>query len=82
MASLAHKRQRSDSDDDEIDASFIFKTQEHFARYLIIESTNKDKPITSLSPFVIEKQIEALIGTTKSVKKLKKTKRYLLRQLE
>ena len=34
-----------------------------------MESKNIEKPITSLSPFVIEKQIEALIGTPKSVKK-------------
>ena len=44
--------------------------QENFARYLIIESKNKEKPVTSLSPFVIEKQIESTIGTAKSVKKL------------
>ena len=71
MATLTHKRLRPDSDDDELDASTIFTTQENFARYLIIESTNNETPITSLSPFVIEKQIEALIGTPKSVKKLK-----------
>ena len=71
MASSTNKRLRPDSDDDELDASAIFKSQENFARYLIIKSKNKDKPITSLSPFVIEKQIEATIGTAKSVKKLK-----------
>ena len=43
----------------------------HFAKFLIIESTNKEKPISSLLPFVIEKQIEASIGTPKSVKKLR-----------
>ena len=59
-------------DNDEIDTSTIFRKQENFAKFLIIESTNKDKPITSISPFVIEKQIEALIGTVKSVKKLRK----------
>ena len=32
---------------------------------------NNEKPITSLSPFVIEKQIEALIGTPNSVKKMR-----------
>ena len=71
MATLTNKRPRSDSDNDEIDTSTIFRTQENFAKFLIIESTNKDKPITSLSPFVIEKQIEALIGAAKSVKKLR-----------
>ena len=71
MASSTNKRLRPDSDDDDNNASTIFTTQENFARFLIIESKNKEKPITSLSPFVIEKQIEAIIGTAKSVKKLK-----------
>ena len=71
MASSTNKRLRPDSDDDDNNASPIFTTQENFARFLIIESKNKEKPITSLSPFVIEKQIEAIIGTAKSVKKLK-----------
>ena len=71
MASSTHKRQRPDSDDDEHEASTIFTSQENFARYLIIESKNKEKPVTSLSLFVIEKQIESMIGTSKSVKKLK-----------
>ena len=59
-----NKRQRPDSDD-EIDSSTLFKTPENFAKFLIIESKNKEKPITSLSPFVIEKQIEAMIGSPK-----------------
>ena len=71
MASSTLKRLRPDSDDDEHEASTIFTSQENFARYLIIESKNKEKPVTSLSPFVIEKQIESMIGTAKSVKKLK-----------
>ena len=71
MASSTNKRQRPDTDDDEHETSTIFTSQENFAKFLIIESKNKEKPITSLSPFVIEKQIEAQIGTAKSVKKLK-----------
>ena len=72
MATLTNKRPRSDSDGDEIDTSAIFRSQENFAKFLIIESTNKDKPITSLSPFVIEKQIEALIRYGKVGEKVKK----------
>ena len=34
-------------------------------------SAQEEKAVTSLSPFVIEKQIENVIGTSKSVKKLK-----------
>ena len=71
MASSTHKRLRPDSDDDELSASAIFTSNENFARYLIIKSKNPEKPITSLSPFVIEKQKESQIGTAKSVKKLK-----------
>ena len=71
MASSTLKRLRPDSDDDELDASTIFTSQESFAKFLIIQSKNPDKPITSLSPFVIEKQIEATIGTAKSVKMCK-----------
>ena len=70
MDSMAHKRQRPDSDDD-IDASTLFRAQENFPKFIIIESTNKETQVTSLSPFVIEKQIESMIGTSKSVKKLK-----------
>ena len=71
MASSNNKRQRPDSDDD-IDASTLFRAQDTFPKFLLIESTTKETPVTSLSPFVIEKQIESMIGTPKSVKKLKK----------
>ena len=70
MDLMAHKRQQPDSDDD-IDASTLFRAQENFPKFIIIESTNKETQVTSLSPFVIEKQIESMIGTPKSVKKLK-----------
>ena len=71
MASSTHKRLKPDSDDDEHVASAFFTSQDSFARYLIIKSKSSEKPITSLSPFVIEKQIESTIGTAKSVKMLK-----------
>ena len=70
MAASNLKRLRKDSYNDEHTTS-IFTSQEIFARYLVIKSKDEDKPITSFSPFVIEKQIEAVIGTAKSVKKLK-----------
>ena len=44
---------------------------DNFARFLIIKSDEGEDPITNLSPFVIEKQNEAILGTPKSVKKLK-----------
>ena len=36
-------------------------------------SSKEDKPITSLSPFIIEKQIESIIGTPKNVNKINGT---------
>ena len=66
-----NKRQRQDSDDEpESEPSLLFKSADNFARFLIIKS-EEDQPITHLSPFVIEKQKESIIGTPKSVKKLK-----------
>ena len=41
-----------------------------FPRFLIIESTKQDQPLTKLSPFVIEKVLVSLAGSPKSVKKL------------
>ena len=63
--------QTSESDDDaDQSPRFIFKSNDAFPRFIVIQSQER-KEITSLSPFVIEKQIESLIGTPKSVKKLK-----------
>ena len=41
-----------------------------FPRFLIIESSKPDQPLTKLSPFVIEKVLVSLAGSPKSVKKL------------
>ena len=58
------------SEDDTQPTTFTFKANENFAKFLVI-SSKEDKPITSLSPFIIEKQIESIISTPKNVKKLK-----------
>ena len=69
QTSSKNKRQRPDSDD-ETEASTIFKSADNFPRFLVIKS-EEEQSITSLSPFIIEKQIESFIGTPKTVKKLK-----------
>ena len=48
-----------------------------FPRFIVIQS-QEESAVTSLSPFVIEKQIESVIGTPKSVKKAKKNKTLLV----
>ena len=58
-----------DSSEDETQPiTFTFKANENFAKCLVIQS-KEEKQITSLSPFIIEKQIESIIGTPKNVKK-------------
>ena len=47
------------SEDDTQPTTFTFKANENFAKFLVI-SSKEDKPITSLSPFIIEKQIESI----------------------
>ena len=74
MASVGIKRPRScqnDIDDDLESPNFVFSGNDTFARFLVVQSQDSSNPVTSLSPFVIEKQIETFIGTPKSVKKLK-----------
>ena len=75
MASMSIKRPRpcqNDTDDDLGSPNFVFSGNDTFARFIVIKSQDGSNPVTSLSPFVIKKkQIESLIRTPKSVKKLK-----------
>ena len=74
MASVSIKRPRpcpNDIDDDSGTPNFVFSGNDSFSRFLVIESQDGSDPVTSLSSFIIEKQIESLIGTPKSIKKLK-----------
>ena len=61
------KRVLSDSDS-ESEYSIPSTT---FARILVIESADSSKPVTKLSPFIIEKFISAILDTPKPIKKLK-----------
>ena len=57
-------REQVDSDSDN------GQSTSSFPRFLIIESSKPDQPLTKLSPFVIEKILVSLAGSPKSVKKL------------
>ena len=63
---MASQNKRPRPSNDNESSRFNFS----LTKFLVIKS-EEAKPITSLSPFIIEKQIESLIGTPKSVKKLK-----------
>ena len=55
----------TDSDDDQPKSTA-------FPKFILIQNLNtEEEKVTSLSPFIIEKVIEGLIGTPKTVKKLR-----------
>ena len=61
-----------DSSEDETQPlTFTFKANENFPKFLVILSKEENQ-ITSLSPFIIEKQIESLIVTQKMSKNRKR----------
>ena len=64
---VSAKRLRPDLNDDD-KMPTLFTIQGKIPTILIIKSYY-EKPVTSLSPFIIEKQIQCLIGTVKSVEK-------------
>ena len=64
--------QTTESDEDaDQSPHFIFKSNETFPKFIVIQP-QEEREVTSLSPFVIETQIESVIGTPKLIKKLKK----------
>ena len=69
MASTRKRILQTNESDDDADQSshFVFKSNDSFPKFLVVQS-QEEKAVTSLSPFVIEKQVESLIGTPKPVK--------------
>ena len=47
------------------------KINDTWPHFLVIESNDQNRPVTSLSPFVIDKTIKACAGSVKQVKKLR-----------
>ena len=70
------KRSKRSLSDDESENTLrtplsIHQQTNNFPKFIIVQAINNDKPITSLSPFVIEKQVSSIIGTAKSIKSLR-----------
>lgn len=63
------KRPRSDSQDSDSENEMI--VDHGWPRFLVIEGTDEEQPISKLSPFAIAKGLEGLAGTPKDVKKLR-----------
>ena len=43
----------------------------NWPRFLVMESSNDDLPLSKLSPFAIQKGFQAVAGTLKSIKRLR-----------
>ena len=72
MAASTHKILRLDSDDDELNAQQLTsQPNANIAPFLIVKSEEKDRKVLDLSPFAIEKSIQAIAGHPKSIKRLK-----------
>ena len=67
MASRKQFLAFNSSEDETQLMKFTFKANENFAKFLVSQS-KEEKQITSLSQFIIEKQIESIIDTPKNVK--------------
>jgi hypothetical protein len=59
---LKRMRRESDSESDVV---------RNFPRFLVIESSDENNPLSKLSPFAIHKGIEGILGSTKSIKRLR-----------
>ena len=77
MGSNRRKRtkQCSESDISDIDESTQPPTTstedtlaQHFQHFILVESKEENKPITSLSPFVIQKVIRSIAGEPENIK--------------
>ena len=42
-------------------------SSQHFPRFILVESKEENKPVTSLSPFVIQKVIQSIAGEPENI---------------
>ena len=71
MASSTCKRLRPDSDDDELNAQQLtLQPNSNVARFLIVRSDEKDRKVSDLSPFAIEKAFKQSLAIQKVSKGL------------
>ena len=68
----SHKKKRNHESDSEPDSSEPSQRVCHWVKFFEIVSTDESKPVSKVSPFVIEKTMQSLVGTVKSIKKLRK----------
>jgi len=66
------KRPSSDSESSDSEYERIKATSEEFwPRFLVITGTDKEKPVSAINPFALNKCLQGIAGTLASVKKLR-----------
>ena len=49
----------------------FFMTKENWPRFTVVKSASEERPVSKLSPSVVQKSFQALAGTLKSTKRLR-----------
>ena len=68
----------SDSDDSTQPPTTSNDTPQHFPRFILVESKDEKRQITSLSPFLIQKVIQSIAGEPENIKKLHRSNQLLI----
>ena len=66
------KRRLQDNDQDsDSENERSYNSCNNWPRFLVVESSSDDLPLSKLSPFAVQKAFQAVAGTLKSIKRLR-----------
>ena len=73
MAPTNKKRIRNNDQDSDSDSEneHSYNSYNNWPRFLVVESSSDDLPLSKLSPFAVQKGFQAVAGTLKSIKRLR-----------
>ena len=72
MAPTNKKRLRDNDQDSDSDSENERSYNcNNWPRFLVVESSNDDLPLSKLSPFAVQKGFQAVAGTLKNIKRLR-----------
>ena len=64
------KRLRNNDQDSDFENERSYNSCNNWPRFLVVESSSDDLPLSKLSPFAVQKGLQAVAGTLKSIKRL------------